>query len=181
VGKLYKLRVLLALVDEENVTSILNLNKICFSNDFTLIAASSNEECGRYLETFKYFENRSSAAIQEKVETEFLPKVTRTLTSVRSVNKNDVQTLLDVFGNLGKICEAQEQQLVLCPGLGEKKVKRLYRALHEPFSEGAKMKKIKTANTVGYADVASLPIMDSNPAENGVSESGDSSAVTDIV
>lgn len=160
---MYKLRILLALIDDDNITSVLNLNKICFANDFTFIAASSNEECGRYLETFKYFENRSSAAIQEKVETEFLPKLTRVLTSVRSVNKNDVQTLLDVFGTMGSICAAREQQLVLCPGLGEKKVKRLYRSLHTPFSENTKRKKVQhnssstnqvTGNSVRIADEA---------------------------
>jgi DNA repair protein Rad10 len=161
VEKMYKLRVLLTLIDDDNVMSVLNLNKICFSNDFTFIAACSNEECARYLETFKYFENKSTAAIQEKIETEFLPKVTRALTSVRSVNKNDVQTLLDVFGCLGNVCEASEQQLVLCPGLGEKKVKRLYRALHEPFSDAAKSKKLRgdavdTGLTRSFPDVGLL-------------------------
>ena len=31
------------------------------------------------------------------------------------------------------ICSAKEQELILAPGLGDKKVKRLYQALHEPF------------------------------------------------
>lgn len=34
---------------------------------------------------------------------------------------------------LSGICAAKEQELVLAPGLGDKKVKRLYQTLHEPF------------------------------------------------
>ena len=62
----------------------------------------------------------SSAAhiIQERVETEFLPKVTQVLTNVRSINKTDVITLLDAFGSVRNICHADEHQLVLCPGIG---------------------------------------------------------------
>lgn len=144
------------LVDEDNVSVVLSLNKICFSNDFTFIAAASNQECARYLETFKHFENKSSAAIQEKVETEFLPKLTRALTSVRSINKNDVQTLMDGFDTFGGICQSQQEQLVLCPGIGEKKAKRLFRALHEPFSENAQNKKKSKATTLAFPNVADL-------------------------
>ena len=53
-------------------------------------------------------------------------------------------TLLEAFGTLSGICQADEQQLLLCPGIGDKKVKRLYQALHEPF-------KPKTHNTSGVA------------------------------
>lgn len=131
------------LVDDENNLAVLQeLNKIAFSNNYALILAWSNPECARYIETFKFYDGKSSCAthIQERVETEFLPKVTQVLTSVRSINKTDVATLMDVFGNFRNICTANEQQLVLCPGLGEKKVKRLYEALHEPFT-GAKKSK----------------------------------------
>lgn len=119
--------------DESNLTTLQELNKIAFACDFTLILAWSNAECARYLETFKAYEGKSAAAIQEKVETEFLPKLTSVLTNVRSVNKTDVVTLMDVFGSFGGICRAGEQELVLCPGIGDKKVKRLHRALNEPF------------------------------------------------
>lgn len=128
------MRILLVFVDDEsNITTLQELNKIAFACDFTLILAWSNAECARYLETFKAYEGKSAAAIQEKVETEFLPKLTSVLTNVRSVNKTDVITLLDVFGSFGNICRANEQELALCPGIGDKKVKRLHRALHEPF------------------------------------------------
>lgn len=110
-----------------------DLNKLAFACDFTLILAWSNGECARYIETFKAFEGKSAAAIQEKVETEFMPRLTSVLTSIRSVNKTDVATLMGVFGNFGGICRATEEEMQVCPGLGEKKVKRLHKILHEPF------------------------------------------------
>lgn len=142
------MRVLLVLVDDEsNLTTLQELNKIAFSCDFTLILAWSNVECARYLETFKAYEGKSAAAIQEKVETEFLPKLTSVLTNIRPVNKTDVITLMDVFGSFGNICRASEQELVHCPGIGEKKVKRLFHTLHEPFlpnhSKAARIENVK--------------------------------------
>ncbi|KAJ1384014.1 hypothetical protein B484DRAFT_410946 [Ochromonadaceae sp. CCMP2298] len=40
---------------------------------------------------------------------------------VGSVNKTDVQTLMSVFGTFGNICNASQHELVLCPGMGDKK------------------------------------------------------------
>lgn len=131
--------------DESNLAALQELNRIAFVTNFTLFCAWSNIECARYLETLKSYENKPATSIQAKEETEFLPRLTKVLTSVRSVNKTDVATLLDVFGNFGNICNAQEQQLVLCPGLGEKKVKRLYAAFHEPF---APSKKTRVTNSM---------------------------------
>jgi DNA excision repair protein ERCC-1 len=141
IGKTFRLRVLLVLVDEDNnIKSLLELNKLCFTREFTMILCWSNEECGRYIETFKLYENKSASSIQEKAESEFIPQLNKVMTNVRSVNKTDVVTLLEVFGSFGGICNATEQQLILCPGLGDKKVRRLYKALHEPF-------KNKTSNS----------------------------------
>jgi DNA excision repair protein ERCC-1 len=125
---------LLVLVDDENNTSsIQELNTIAFRNDFTLILSWSNLEAARYIETIKLYEGKSSNSIKEKVESEFLPAITKSLTNISSVNKTDVVTLLDNFDNFHGICNASEQQLILCPGIGEKKVKRIYKTLHEPF------------------------------------------------
>lgn len=134
------MRILLVLVDDENnLTTMQELNKIAFVHNFTLIYTWSNVECARYLETWKSYENKSSISIQEREETEFLPKMSKVLTNIRSINKTDVSTLLDVFGNFTNLCKASEDQLVLCPGIGEKKVKRLYHTLHEPFQKKQKI------------------------------------------
>ena len=162
VGSLFKLRVLLVLVDDEhNLPALQELNKIAFSNNYTLILAWSNLECARYLETFKFYDGKSSSSIhiQERVETEFLPKMTQVLTNIRSINKTDVITLMDAFGTFRNICNADEHQLVLCPGLGEKKVKRLYQALHEPFIQSNKKQSnsFAASETSSSDDTAHLP------------------------
>ena len=117
IGRDYRLRVVLCQVDiDDNIKALLELNKLCFSNRFTLILSWSPLEAGRYLETFKSYENKPSTSIQEKVDVEFLPQVTNVLKCVKSVNRTDVVTLFEAFGNLQGICTADESQLLLCPG-----------------------------------------------------------------
>ena len=61
----FKLRVLLVLNDDVNSNAaILNLNTLCFNNEFTLVMTWSNEECARYIETLKYYEEKPALAIQ---------------------------------------------------------------------------------------------------------------------
>ena len=68
VGKCFKLRILLLYVDDtDNITSLNELNRICFVSDFTLIAAWSNEECARYIETLKYYHDKPSNAIKVRM------------------------------------------------------------------------------------------------------------------
>lgn len=125
-------------VDDKNILPLKDLNKFCFSNDLILILAWTELEAARYIETLKAYESKPASAIQEREETEFLPKASNILTTVRSINKTDVLTLFEVFGSFKGICSANEQQLLLCPGLGEKKVNKLYQALHTPFTKKQK-------------------------------------------
>lgn len=119
--------------DENNLPALQELNRIAFMHEYTLIQAWSNIECARYIETFKAYEGKSAASIQERVESEFLPKVTGILTTVRSVNRTDAVTLLDMFGCLRGISRASQEELLQCPGVGDKKGQRIYEAFHEPF------------------------------------------------
>jgi DNA excision repair protein ERCC-1 len=117
VGKSYRLRVVICQVDvDDNVKALLELNKLCFSHTFTLLLAWSSLEAARYIETLKAYETKPTTSIQEKVETDFVPKLTGVLKNIRSINRTDVTTLLEGFGSFRGICEADEQQLVLCPG-----------------------------------------------------------------
>ena len=56
------------------------------------------------------------------------------LGSVRSVNKTDSAQLLSQFGNLKTLLTASIEEFRICPGIGEKKVRRLYDAFNKPFS-----------------------------------------------
>ena len=106
---------------------------MCLINDCTLVLTWSWQEAARYLESFKVYENKPPTSIQEKIDTDYMARLSDVLTSVRSINKTDVSTLAGSFGSLRAIGTASMEELALCPGLGEKKIQRLYHALHVPF------------------------------------------------
>ncbi|XP_022968744.1 DNA excision repair protein ERCC-1 isoform X2 [Cucurbita maxima] len=115
--KNFKLRVVLCHVDVEDVVKpLLEVTKTALLHDCTLLCAWSLEECGRYLETIKVYENKPADLIQ-----------------VRHVNKTDVVTLGTTFGSLSHVMDASMEDLARCPGIGERKVRRLYDTFHEPF------------------------------------------------
>ncbi len=144
---------------------LLALNATCFQKDFTLILAFSLGEAARYIESFKYCDLKPPTCIQEKlpsagdrsgfgagnskdkskdkVKDANLQRIHKILTSVRAVNKSNANTLLDVFGSVGSILQADEQQLLLCPGLGSKRAHRLWAAFNEPFQGHGKAAKRK--------------------------------------
>lgn len=144
LGRSYDLRVLLVQVDVKDPHHALKeLAKICILADCTLILAFSTEEAGRYLETYKIYENKPPDAVMEKSEQNFLAKFTDCLTSVKSVNKTDCITLLTSFDSFEKVSKASVEDLTLCPGVGPQKAQRLYNVLHEPF---LKERRRKTEN-----------------------------------
>jgi len=176
IGRNFRLRVVVCLVDvEDNVKPLLQLNKLCFSNQFTLMLSWSNLEAARYLETLKAYENKPTASIQERVEDDFLPQVTKVMKHIPSVNKTDVLTLLQGFQNIRGVCAADEQQLLLCPGIGEKKVKRIYQALHTPFK---KQKKSMPSGS-GYNDTYTASSSSSSSSSTNTSSSSSGGNVTD--
>lgn len=134
LGQTFTLRVLLVQVDVKDPHHALKeLARICIMADCTLILAWSPEEAGRYLETYKSYEKKPADVLKEQVEKDYLSKVTDCLTTVKSVNKTDAITLLSTFSSVEGIINASKEDLVLCPGLGPQKAKRLYDVLHKPF------------------------------------------------
>ncbi|KAI7808497.1 DNA excision repair protein ERCC-1 isoform X1 [Triplophysa rosa] len=134
LGQSFALRVLLIQVDVKDPHHALKeLAQICIMADCTLILAWSPEEAGRYLETYKSYEKKPADLLKEQVEKNYLSQVTDCLTTVKSVNKTDAMTLLSTFSSLEGIISASKEELVLCPGLGPQKAKRLYDVLHQPF------------------------------------------------
>ncbi|XP_012616883.1 DNA excision repair protein ERCC-1 isoform X2 [Microcebus murinus] len=134
LGKNFALRVLLIQVDVKDPQQALKeLAKMCILADCTLVLAWSPEEAGRYLETYKAYEQKPADLLLEKLEQDFVSRVTECLTTVKSVNKTDSQTLLATFGSLEQLIAASREDLALCPGLGPQKARRLFEVLHEPF------------------------------------------------
>ncbi len=54
------------------------INKIAATNACTLVCAWCAEEVARYLETFKLFENKTAADIQERTEADYMSRLTST-------------------------------------------------------------------------------------------------------
>lgn len=132
--KNFKLRVILCHVDLEDVVKPLHeITRTALLHDCTLLCGWSLEECGRYLETIKVYENKPADSIREHTDNDYLSRLTNALTSIRRVNKTDVVTLGSSFGSLSRIMDASMEELARCPGIGERKVKRLYDTFHEPF------------------------------------------------
>lgn len=132
--KNFKLRVILCHIDIEDVVKPLHeVTRTSLLHDCTLLCGWSLEECGRYLETIKVFENKPADSIREHTDNDYLSRFTHALTSIRRVNKTDVITLGSSFGSLSRIMDASMEELARCPGIGERKVKRLYDTFHEPF------------------------------------------------
>ncbi|KAG8390887.1 hypothetical protein BUALT_Bualt01G0130300 [Buddleja alternifolia] len=132
--KNFKLRVVLCHVDVEDVVKpLLEVTKTALLHDCTLLCGWSLEECGRYLETIKVYENKPADLIQGQMDMDYLSRLNHALTALRHVNKTDVVTLGSTFGSLSHIMDASMEDLARCPGIGERKVKRLYDTFHEPF------------------------------------------------
>ncbi|KAI8973930.1 excision repair protein [Pilobolus umbonatus] len=142
VKNLFVTRILLVLVDVENYHDVIReINRVSVLNGFTLMLAWSQEEAGRYLETYKAYENKPPDMIRERVDEDYYAKMTDCLTSVRSVNKTDVLTLLSNFGSFKNIVNANTSQLAMCPGFGEQKVRQLSNAWTQPFLANKKQKR----------------------------------------
>uniref|UniRef100_A0A7N0V5Z3 DNA excision repair protein ERCC-1 n=1 Tax=Kalanchoe fedtschenkoi TaxID=63787 RepID=A0A7N0V5Z3_KALFE len=132
--KNFKLRIILCHVDVEDVVKpLLEVTRTALLHDCTLLCAWSLEECGRYLETIKVYEKKPADLIQGQMDTDYISRISHALTSIRHVNKTDVVTLGSTFGSLSHIMDASMEDLARCPGIGERKVKRLYDTFHEPF------------------------------------------------
>lgn len=134
----WRLRVLLCLIDQDDHAKPLHaLNLLAIKYGCTLVLAHSQREAARLLECFKAYENNSGAAIKEKVDKDYLSRLTDVLTTVKPLNRTDVVTLTRTFGSLRDIINADLDQLRECPGLGDKKVKSLHDAFNKPFSLAA--------------------------------------------
>ncbi|KAM6934051.1 DNA excision repair protein ERCC-1 [Xenentodon cancila] len=134
LGNTFTLRMLLVQVDVKDPHHALKeLARICIMADCTLILAWSPEEAGRYLETYKSYEKKPADLLKEQVEKDYLSKITDCLTTVKSINRTDAITLLSTFSSVEGIISASQEDLVLCPGLGPQKARRLHDVLHKPF------------------------------------------------
>lgn len=135
LGDLYTLRVLLLLFDVEDGRHVLReISKLCFYSRMTLILCWSLEEAGRYIEIYKTYENKPADALKERIDSnDIMALAAHLLTAIPGVNKTDVVTLMSTFKCLKGVSEAKLHELVLLPGFGERKAKRVFQAFNQPF------------------------------------------------
>lgn len=134
MGTDFRLRVILVHVDTDDCKIPLReINRISALSEITLLLAWSLDEAGRYIECLKTNEFKQPDGIKERVEDNYMARLTNSLTSIRSVNKTDVLTLSANFGSLKGISKATVEKLALCPGVGDLKAQRIYKAFHESF------------------------------------------------
>ncbi|KAJ1895871.1 ssDNA endonuclease and repair protein rad10 [Coemansia sp. S100] len=134
LGKNYRLRVLLIHVDTDDCKIPLReINRIAVVGEMTILLAWSLDEAGRYIETLKVFEHRQPDIIRERVEDTYMARLANSLTSIKSVNKTDVLTLSSNYGSFEGVAKATSDELSLCPGVGDLKAQRIFKAFHEPF------------------------------------------------
>lgn len=132
----FRLRVLLVLADipahEEPLHELMRLGVV---RGLTVVVAGGGREAARYLEGMRSYSERGGEGIRERVEGDYASRVKGVWGSVRGINRTDVGMLVGKFGKVRNLAEAPEKELRACPGLGERKVKRLWWALHAPFKK----------------------------------------------
>ena len=134
LGKQYKLRIILVLVDLKNPELTLReLTRVSVPLDVCVIVSWGVEEAARYLETFKMFETRSASSIREKPAANDIQQVQSILTSIPKINKTDALNLVMAFDSFKDVVCAQEEELRGLPGFGEAKVQNFLAAMNDPF------------------------------------------------
>ncbi|KAJ2336668.1 ssDNA endonuclease and repair protein rad10 [Coemansia sp. RSA 2673] len=139
----------------------------------TILLAWSLDEAGRYIETLKAFEHRQPDIIRERVEDTYMARLANSLTSIKSVNKTDVLTLSSNFGSFEGVAKATSDELSLCPGVGDLKAQRIFKAFHEPGRQLHGRKVRLPENYTGHIVVDSV-------ASNEASDSAFESETPDI-
>ena len=153
LGRDFTLRILLVLVNvDDNLTIIRNLNHIAATNSLTMILAWSEEEAARYLETLKVFDGKDSSSIQKRTSEHFPEQVADFLG--KTANKTDSQQLLTQFSSLRSLSAASIEEIGLVQGMGPVKVRKLYDALHKPFSKKIANSRSKTDENENNEDSA---------------------------
>lgn len=130
----YSLRLVLLLVDTEFAdVPVLEVTRIAILHDASSLLAWSVAEAARYLETLRAYARKPADLIKERSDGGFVSQLAECLTLVRPLSRSDVATLQATYGSLANIVRASDQELAACPGLGERKVRRLRQTFTEPF------------------------------------------------
>ncbi len=129
----FRTRVLLLYVDKANDEPLQEVTRLAFVNQWTLLCAWSAQECAKYVAALKCYENKPADILKKKIDPEPQSVLSAVLKTVRSVNSTDVATLITRFGSCEGVMNASMEELALCPGIGPKKVLRIFQAFRQPL------------------------------------------------
>ncbi|KAK9479894.1 restriction endonuclease type II-like protein [Lipomyces japonicus] len=154
LGKNFKLRVLLVVVDIENhAESIKELTKTSVVNDITIFLAWSSVEAGYYISQFGVLKSAAPTFIQGTQKEDYGTRMVNVLTSIRGVNKSDAASLISTFGSIKLAVGDGGRTASNISGWGDVKVNRFRRAITEPFVArkrlGSKFRNENAVNTTG--------------------------------
>ncbi|KAH8916250.1 DNA repair protein rad10 [Atractiella rhizophila] len=144
LGQAYNLRILLVQCDvTDHQAPIRELTKLAIINNYTLMISWSNVESANILTLYKSLASTPPTSIKTPAPKDFQSQVGAVLMNAKGVNKTDVVALLNRFKSLNGIAQASavEENLLECPGIGEKKARRLKDLFEEPFYVGGHKKR----------------------------------------
>ncbi|KFH12025.1 DNA repair protein rad10 subfamily protein [Toxoplasma gondii VAND] len=106
---------------------------LAFHHCFSLLLGTCLQECAGVLQLLKAYEKKPADTLLAKLDAKHCNRVLETLTAISPLNKTDVLTLASAFGNVKNILLASRQALERCPGIGEKKARRILKVVRQPF------------------------------------------------
>ncbi|XP_054153547.1 DNA excision repair protein ERCC-1-like [Oppia nitens] len=140
VRNTYQLTVLLVLVDHiEYREPLKELTQLAIRTNCTLMLAWSYEEAATIIENYRHFADKTPDIIMGKQSSAGgstggdYQSLVEALTSVKSINNTDAVTLLTTFDTMENIVNADDDQLIICPGMAALKAQRLRKFFNKPF------------------------------------------------
>ncbi|KAK9454466.1 restriction endonuclease type II-like protein [Dipodascopsis uninucleata] len=134
MGKNYRLRILLVVVDIENHNEPLKeLTKTGVVNGLTLILCWSAKEAGHYISLFAILKATPPTSIMAPQKEDYAVQMIDCISAIRGVNKNDATSLITSFGSLKSAVLDQGKSLSSISGWGDLKIRRYKSAISDPF------------------------------------------------
>lgn len=113
--------------------AILEVTKVCLEYNATLLLSFSKRQAAQYIDMYREYAHTPKSVLKAKVDDDYLSMMQAVLTSVKSVNKTDVNSLIRNFGSFKSIVTSKKEDLLMCPGLGSRKCNELEAIFQAPF------------------------------------------------
>ena len=145
--ELYKMRrnknrILQVLADHQDDQNTINgLTIQCLKFEVTLILCWSFEEAAQYIQTMKSYENKTQTLLEGKfpmmqAQQTHLEQASEALTNIRRINKTDAKNLLQNYGSLKAVIEADNyEEFLNIDGIGQQKIETLSHCFKGKFHQ----------------------------------------------